>query len=64
MEGPAQTGEGYQTAAPASTAATGNSAVSGRSVYLTECLWQFVYVMRLGAGVQRDENVSHPVNVS
>lgn len=34
MEGSAQTGEGYQAAAPASTAATGNSAVSGRSVHL------------------------------
>lgn len=39
MEGPAQTGEGSQTSAPARTASTGEPAVSGRrSVCVSLCV--------------------------
>lgn len=63
MEGPAQAGEGSSASAPARTAATGNSAVSGRSVY--SCMWQHVCNETRGKSPGGGgQSASHPVNNS
>lgn len=58
MEGPAQTGQGSQTPAPACTAATGYSEVSGRRAYLCVSVAVCVCIMRPGQGPEGLECVT------